>query len=127
MAQFWSNKISILLCEGPKANMSMISGFVDFNMPKYVKQYREMYGHISEQIIFVNLGIQMFDLIVENPRTVYCLCLYVSFLFVMSGISFFIKFCEDGQRKNDENRINKISKIMDMNFIPIKKQEMEIW
>ena len=28
---------------------------------------------------------------------------------------------------NDEIWLNKISKIMDMNFIPIKKHEMEIW
>ena len=27
--QFWSNKISVLLCEGPKPQNSMISGFLD--------------------------------------------------------------------------------------------------
>ena len=42
-ASFWSNKISALLCAGPKPNISIISGFLtprgplfmDFNIPKY--------------------------------------------------------------------------------------------
>ena len=31
--QFWSNNFSILLCEGPKNFMFMISGFLDVSRP----------------------------------------------------------------------------------------------
>ena len=51
--QFWSNKISALLCEGQKPQNSMISGllspgeplFMDSNIPKYLKDIRT-YGNI---------------------------------------------------------------------------------
>ena len=44
-ASFWSNKISVLLCEGRKPPTSMISGvlgpeeplFLDFNIPNYFR------------------------------------------------------------------------------------------
>ena len=47
--QFWYNKMSVLLCEGPKPPNSMISGFVspgeplfmDLNISKYFKQYKK--------------------------------------------------------------------------------------
>ena len=35
-------------------------------------------------------------------------------------------FCGDEDRKNDEDWLNKIEKSLDMNFISIKKHEMEI-
>ena len=48
MDQFWSNKILVLLCEGPKPHNSMISEFVtpwgplfiDFNIPKCFNEYK---------------------------------------------------------------------------------------
>ena len=47
-ASFWSNKISVLLCEGPNPNISMIYEFVDpwdplfigFHIQKYFKTMR---------------------------------------------------------------------------------------
>ena len=54
--QFWSNTILVLLCEGPKPNISMIDGlltpgepvFMDINIPKYFKRYKKNDGHIFE-------------------------------------------------------------------------------
>ena len=51
--QFWSNKISVLLCEGAKPQNSMISGFVDplgalisgLNIQKTL-QKTDKYGHV---------------------------------------------------------------------------------
>ena len=62
--QFWSNRILVLLCEGPKPANSMISGFLSpggtlfmgFNIPNYYKKYKKS-GHIFENVIFVNLRI----------------------------------------------------------------------
>ena len=58
--QFWSNKILVLVCEGPKLNMSMISGFLDpwdpsfmdLNIPKDFKKYQENMGEPLE-ILFL--------------------------------------------------------------------------
>ena len=63
--QFWSDKISVLLCEGPKPNISMISGFLspgeplstDLNIPKYFKKYKNNMETFSENIIFINLKL----------------------------------------------------------------------
>ena len=46
MEQFWSNNILVLLCDGPKPNISMISGFLspgeplfmDLNIPKILQK-----------------------------------------------------------------------------------------
>ena len=60
-ASFCSNKILVLLCEGPKPQNSMISGFVspplfiDFNIPNYFNKYKKVYGNIFEKYFFVNL------------------------------------------------------------------------
>ena len=51
--QFWFNIIPMLLCEGPKPNMFMISGllnpreplFMLFNMPNYFKNLRKVWKH----------------------------------------------------------------------------------
>ena len=58
-ASFWSNKFSVLLCDGPKLQNSMISGFsnpkgrlfLDFNIPKNFKEYKK-YGNIFKYNIF---------------------------------------------------------------------------
>ena len=34
--QFWANKFSVLFCEGPKYNISMISGFFTLGEPLYM-------------------------------------------------------------------------------------------
>ena len=63
--QFGSNKISVLLCEGTKPNISMISGFVDlwdplfmdFDIPNDFKQYKKNYGNLFlEKILFSKYG-----------------------------------------------------------------------
>ena len=59
-ASFWCNKISVLSCEGPRAQNSMISGFLDpwepvfmdVNIPKYFKRYKKSYGRIFEKCYF---------------------------------------------------------------------------
>ena len=61
------DKISILLCEGPKLNISMIFGFlspgeplfIDLNIPKYWK-YKKTPGIIFEKYYFVNMEIWLF-------------------------------------------------------------------
>ena len=61
--QFWSNKISVLLWEGPKPNMSMIYGFVspgetlfmDLDIPKYLKNIRKCGNLFGSYDLFVNL------------------------------------------------------------------------
>ena len=63
-ASFWFNTISILLCEGPKPNISMISGFLrpgeplfmDLNILKYFRNIRTILVFLKH-MIFVNLGI----------------------------------------------------------------------
>ena len=48
--QFWSNKMSALLCEGPKPPNAMISGllspweplFQDLNIHNYFKKYKKV-------------------------------------------------------------------------------------
>ena len=60
-ASFWSHTISVLLCEGPKPNISMISGFLsrgeplymDLNIPKYFKTYKRNMGTFFKHIIFI--------------------------------------------------------------------------
>ena len=47
MDKFWFDKMSVLLCEGPKPPNSMISGFlnpsgpllIDLNLPNYLTKY----------------------------------------------------------------------------------------
>ena len=53
--QFCTNKISVLLCEGAKPNISMISGFLtpgtpfmDFTTPKYFKTYKKALKHFGK-------------------------------------------------------------------------------
>ena len=54
--QFWSNKIPVSLCEGPKPLNSMMSGclnsgeplFMDLNIPNDFKKYKE-YGTVFEK------------------------------------------------------------------------------
>ena len=55
--QFCFHKILILLCEGPKPNISMISGFLtfgktvfmDLDIPKYFKLYNKMMETLFEK------------------------------------------------------------------------------
>ena len=52
--QIWSNKISVLLCEEPKPNISMISGFlrpgeplfIEFIIPNYFNIIRKTWKHV---------------------------------------------------------------------------------
>ena len=56
-ASSWSNKISVLLYEGPKPPNSVISGFVDpweplfvdLNIPNSFLKYTNISGHIFEE------------------------------------------------------------------------------
>ena len=51
---FLSNKILVILCEGPKPNISMISGFLtpggplsmDSNIPTYVQKYAKIWKRV---------------------------------------------------------------------------------
>ena len=60
--QFWSNNISVFLCEGPKLNISIIFGFLspgeplfmDFNLPKIRQRIKENMEASSEHIIFIS-------------------------------------------------------------------------
>ena len=65
-----SNKILVLLCEGPKLNIFMISGFwspgeplfMDFNTPEIRKKYkRKGMDAILKHISFLELGILNFE------------------------------------------------------------------
>ena len=64
-ASSWLNKILVLLSEGPKPNISMISGFltpreplfIDLKIPKDFKKYKK-YGNVFKHIIFTNMRIQ---------------------------------------------------------------------
>ena len=61
--QFGFNKISILSCEGPKPNISMIDGclspgeplIMDLNIPKYTKNTRN-YGNTFEKCYLCKYG-----------------------------------------------------------------------
>ena len=65
--QFGSNKISVLFCEGPKPNMSILSGFLnpggplfmDLHLQNTSKHIREI-GNMFEPLMFVNLRIYNF-------------------------------------------------------------------
>ena len=91
------NKILVLLCEGPKHQKSMISGFLspgeplfmDLNIPKYFKEYKTNLETFLKHTMFVNMGIVFIIFMFLN--------VYVPFLFYL-GISFFINFSEDGNR-----------------------------
>ena len=60
--QFRSNKISALLCEGPKPNISMISEFsgpvgpltvfIDLNVPNYFKTYEKIWKHFRKYCLY---------------------------------------------------------------------------
>ena len=58
--QFWSDKILVLLCEGPKPPNSMVSGFLDpsdplfldLNRPEYFKHIRKVWKHFRK-ILFL--------------------------------------------------------------------------
>ena len=68
MDQFWSNKISVLLCEEPKPQVSMISGllspreslFIDLNIPNYFRKYEKIMRTFCEYASckFENLEIR---------------------------------------------------------------------
>ena len=49
--QFWSNKISVLLCEGAKPNISMFSGFLTPGGPIFIdlkiKQSKTYKGYME--------------------------------------------------------------------------------
>ena len=57
--QFRFNKIPILLCDGPKHNISIISGFVnpwspvfmDLSIPKILRKYKNEHGDIFEKML----------------------------------------------------------------------------
>ena len=55
-ASFWSNEISVILCEGPKPNISMISGFLEpwspvfmaFIIPKILqRKFEKIWEHLK--------------------------------------------------------------------------------
>ena len=87
--QFWSNEISVLLCEGPKLNIFMISGFltpggrplfIDLKIPNYFKQYKKNAG-ILENIIILEMEISFFEK---------CQSIYLFFVFAIFSISMHI-------------------------------------
>ena len=57
--QFWSNKTSVLLCEGPKPYNSMISGFltpreplsIDLNIQDYFNIYKKNHGNLFKRVL----------------------------------------------------------------------------
>ena len=60
---FWSNEISVLLCEGPKPPNSMISNFlspgeplfIDLDIPNYLNEHKKIMETFSEINISINL------------------------------------------------------------------------
>ncbi len=62
--QFWSNKMSVLLCEVPKPNIFMISGFLNPWSPLFMEvniqkilQTNKKHMDAFLKILFVNMGI----------------------------------------------------------------------
>ena len=95
--QFWFDKISVLLCEGPKPSMSMISGFlnpwnpvfIDLNTLKIFRNIRK-YGNMFENIICVHLRIVFWKFL--KSHVPFC-------ILDMSSTSLFYQICEDGDRE----------------------------
>ena len=66
--QFCCDQILVLLCEGPKPNISMISGFLspgeplfmDLNTPEYFKTYKKIWKHFGKYY-FCKSGNPFFD------------------------------------------------------------------
>ena len=48
-------------------------------------------------------------------------------LFLKFRAPHLIKFCEDGHREMMKIPVKKFFKILDMNFISVKKHEIEVW
>ena len=107
--QFGSNKMSVLLCEGPKPNMFMISGFggpwepsfLDLNIPNYFKKHKNNYGNLFETYYFY--------------KSQYC------------GNRKFRNVGPDVEKMgtgNDEDPINKNVEILNMGPTSIEKHEM---
>ena len=105
------------------------SGPVDLlTITKMLQRIQEKYGDILEHIIFVNLGLMFLKMFEQNvcPR-------YHDFVLLSSRVShlfeylIFILIFTKMRIENDEDRMNKIHKSLDMNFKSIKKHEMEIW
>ena len=105
MDQFWSNKILVLLCQGPKRQNSMMSGFFDpetlicgFYYNKLLQQYKSNMETISQVIIFVNRGIKQF-VFVWKSRCWFLLlcCVFVLGKFRVSH--FLANFVKMGTRK----------------------------
>ena len=90
--------------------------FMVSNIPKYFKHIRKKMDTFLKHIIFVNMGIKMFDL----------LKVYSPFCFIRVPVLPLSNFVKMGTG-NGEIWLNKNSQIIDMNFIPIKKHEMKIW
>ena len=88
-ASFWSTRISVLSCEGPKPNISMISGFLNPWSPVFMVYYskntskniRKYMGTSSTNIAF-HIWTSMF----------------------------FVKLGKDGHRKKMKIRLIKYSK-----------------
>ena len=112
--QFWSNKILVLLCEGPKPPNSMIYWFLSpgepvfmhLDIPKYFKTYKK-YRHNFEKYYFCKSD-NLFSLKTQNmfwklcvPTVCGCFLLLFSFSLCFSnfmGRRFFIEFGKDGHR-----------------------------
>ena len=82
MDQFWFNKISILLCEGPKPNISMISGFCEPLEPR-------IYGFYHAKIL-QNISAKYME-----P--------FQKILILHIRTSFFVKFGKDMKRRAPRN------------------------
>ena len=74
--QFWSKKISALLCEGPKPNISMFSGFVN----------------PWEPLVMDSIILEYFENIGKLWKHFKKICLHTS------GLPFFVNFGKDGHR-----------------------------
>ena len=69
----------VLLCDGPKPQNSMMSGFsdpwnpvfMDLNTPKYFKKSKKRYGNIFETYDVYKSGDHVFSKIVESLCTVF--------------------------------------------------------
>ena len=97
--QFWSNQISVSLCEEPKPNMSMIPGFLDLWDPLFIDlNIRKILHDIWE-----NIGKHW-----KNLRSVLPKC---------------CQYLKRWASKNGEDPSNNISKAMDTGPISIKKHE----
>ena len=84
--------------------------------PGHLAQSKKDMGLFLEHVIFVDLGI------ITNKMK-----LYVSFFAVNFGYLSVYQVLWRWAPENDANWLNKISRVMDMNSISIKKHEMDIW